>query len=38
MLKRIGVLSLLSLILVVVLAAGAVPALAQDTSTYVDPS
>lgn len=36
MLKRIGVLSLLSLILVVVLAAGAVPALAQDTSTYVD--
>ena len=37
MLKRIGVLSLLSLVLVVVLAAGAVPALAQDTSTYVDP-
>jgi len=35
MLKRIGVLSLLSLILVVVLALGAVPALAQDT--YVDP-
>src|SRR6266536_1723009 len=37
MLKRIGVLSLLSLILVAVLAVGAVPALAQDTSTYVDP-
>lgn len=37
MLKRIGVLSLLSLVLVIVLAAGAVPALAQDTSTYVDP-
>ena len=36
MLKRIGVLSLLSLILVAVLAVGAAPALAQD-STYVDP-
>jgi basic membrane protein A and related proteins len=36
MLKRIGVLSLLSLILVAVLAVGASPALAQD-STYVDP-
>jgi len=35
MLKRIGVLSLLSLILVFVLALGAVPTLAQDT--YVDP-
>jgi basic membrane protein A len=37
MLKRIGVLSLLSLILAAVLALGAVPALAQDSSTYVDP-
>jgi len=36
MLKRIGVLSLLSLMLVAVLALGAAPALAQD-STYVDP-
>ncbi len=36
MLKRIGVLSLLSLMLVAVLAVGAVPALAQD-GTYVDP-
>ena len=35
MLKRIGVLSLLSLILVFVLALGATPTLAQDT--YVDP-
>src|SRR6185295_15516996 len=35
MLKRIGVLSLLSLLLVAVLAVGAIPALAQDT--YVDP-
>jgi basic membrane protein A len=36
MLKRIGILSLLSLILAAVLAVGAAPALAQD-STYVDP-